>query len=117
MAKSPVHPRRRRFIKLTATGLVVAPLATALLRGNASAADLIKESDPAAVKLKYKADATKAPSARTRRSSATTACSTRARTAPMALALCSRTSSSLPRAGALHGAADTPGRNDMHLTE
>jgi len=60
MAKSPVHPRRRRFIKLTATGLVVAPLA---------------------------------------------------------LALCSRTSSSLPRAGALHGAADTPGRNDMHLTE
>ena len=22
MAKSPVHPRRRRFIKLTATGLV-----------------------------------------------------------------------------------------------
>src|SRR6266446_10465100 len=61
MAKSPIHPRRRRFIKLTATGLIVAPLATALLRGNAAAADMIKESDPAAVKLKYKADATKAP--------------------------------------------------------
>jgi hypothetical protein len=61
MAKSPVHPRRRRFIKLTATGLVVAPFANALLHGNAAAADLIKESDPDAVKLKYKADATKAP--------------------------------------------------------
>ena len=60
MAKSPMHPRRRRFIKLTATGLVAAPFATALLRGNAAAADLIKESDPAAVTLKYKADATKA---------------------------------------------------------
>jgi High potential iron-sulfur protein len=60
MAKSHVHPRRRRFIKLTATGLIVAPFANALLRGNATAADLIKESDPAAVKLKYKADATKA---------------------------------------------------------
>ena len=61
MAISPVHPRRRRFIKLTATGLVVAPFANALLSGNAEAADLVKESDPAAVKLKYKADATKAP--------------------------------------------------------
>ena len=61
MTKSPAHPRRRWFIKLTATGLVVAPFANALLRGNAAAADLIKESDPAAVKLKYKADATKAP--------------------------------------------------------
>jgi hypothetical protein len=61
MAESPVHPKRRRFIKLTATGLVAAPFANALLGGNAAAADLIKESDPAAVKLKYKADATKAP--------------------------------------------------------
>ena len=61
MAESHVHPRRRRFIRLTATGFVVAPLAAALLRGNAAAADMIKESDPAAVKLKYKADATKAP--------------------------------------------------------
>jgi hypothetical protein len=56
-----VHPRRRRFIKLTATGFVVAPFANTLLRGNAAAADMVKESDPDAVKLKYKADATKAP--------------------------------------------------------
>jgi hypothetical protein len=60
MAVSPVHPRRRRFIKLTATGLAVAPFANALQSGNACAADMVKESDPAAVKLKYKADATKA---------------------------------------------------------
>ena len=52
---------RRRFIKISATGFAAAPFANALLRGNAAAADLIKESDPAAVKLKYKADATKAP--------------------------------------------------------
>ncbi len=37
MGKSPMHPRRRRFIKLTATGLVAAPFANALLRGNAAA--------------------------------------------------------------------------------
>ena len=61
MAESHVHPRRRRFIKLTATGFVVAPFANALLGGNAAAAEMVKESDPAAVKLKYKADATKAP--------------------------------------------------------
>lgn len=61
MAESPVHPKRRRFIKLTATGFVAAPFANALLSGNVAAADLIKESDPAAMKLKYKADATKAP--------------------------------------------------------
>jgi hypothetical protein len=61
MAESPVQATRRRFIKLTATGFVAAPFANALLSGNAAAADLIKESDPAAMKLKYKADATKAP--------------------------------------------------------
>ena len=60
MAESHVHPRRRQFIKLTAAGLVVAPFANALLGGNAAAAEMVKESDPAAVKLKYKADATKA---------------------------------------------------------
>ena len=60
MAKPPAHPRRRRFIKLTATGLVIAPFASALLSDNAVAVDVVKESDPAAVKLKYKADATKA---------------------------------------------------------
>jgi hypothetical protein len=61
MAELPIHPKRRRFIKLTVTGLAAAPFTNALLSGNAAAADLINESDPAAVKLKYKADATKAP--------------------------------------------------------
>ena len=61
MANSPVRPLRRRFIKLTATGFIAAPFANALLSGNAAAVDMVKESDPAAVKLKYKADATKAP--------------------------------------------------------
>ena len=61
MANSPTHTTRRRFIKISATGFIAAPFANALLSGNAAAADLIKESDPAAVKLKYKADATKAP--------------------------------------------------------
>jgi High potential iron-sulfur protein len=60
MAESHAYPRRR-FIKLTATAFVVAPFANALLCENAAAADLIKESDPAAVKLKYKEDAAKAP--------------------------------------------------------
>ncbi len=59
MAKSPVRSTRRRFIKLTATGLVVAPFANVML-SEAEAADMVKESDPGAVKLKYKADATKA---------------------------------------------------------
>jgi hypothetical protein len=61
MAKSSVHSTRRRFFKLTATGLVVVPFANAMLGGKAEAADMVKESDPGAVKLKYKADATKAP--------------------------------------------------------
>jgi High potential iron-sulfur protein len=61
MAKPPVHSTRRRFIKLTAAGLVGVPFANAMLGGNAEAADMVKESDPAAAKLKYKADATKAP--------------------------------------------------------
>jgi hypothetical protein len=60
MTKPPAHPRRRRFIKLTASALCVAPFANALLSESTQAADLIKESDPAAVKLSYKADATKA---------------------------------------------------------
>jgi len=51
---------RRRFIRMTAIGLAAAPFANALLSGTASAADLISESDPTAVALKYKADATKA---------------------------------------------------------
>ncbi|MFZ1827745.1 MAG: high-potential iron-sulfur protein [Candidatus Competibacteraceae bacterium] len=51
---------RRRFIRMTAIGLAAAPFAHALLSGTARAADLISESDPTAVALKYKADATKA---------------------------------------------------------
>lgn len=61
MAKSAVHFMRRRFIKLTATSLVAVPFVNAMLARNAEAADMVKESDPGAVKLKYKADATKAP--------------------------------------------------------
>ena len=52
---------RRRFIKLAATGLAAAPVVAALRSGNARAADMVDESDPAAVALKYKSDATKAP--------------------------------------------------------
>lgn len=51
---------RRRFIKLTAIGLAAAPFASALLSGTAEAADLISETDPQAMALGYKADATKA---------------------------------------------------------
>lgn len=61
MNEFPLHPKRRRFIKLTVTGIAAAPFTSALLSGNAAAADMVKESDPDAVKLKYKADATKAP--------------------------------------------------------
>ena len=56
---SSVH--RRRFVKLTAAGLVAAPLANALFSGNATATDMVSESDPKAVALKYKMDATKSP--------------------------------------------------------
>ena len=46
---------RRRFIKITATGF-----AAAVLGSNAArAADALSESDPTAVALKYKMDATK----------------------------------------------------------
>jgi High potential iron-sulfur protein len=60
MTRPPARPTRRRFITLTATGVAVAPFANALLSANAEAADMVKESDPAAFKLKYKADAAKA---------------------------------------------------------
>jgi len=60
MAASAPRPKRRRFIRLTAAGLAAAPFAGALLSQRAAAEELVKESDPAAMKLKYKADATKA---------------------------------------------------------
>ena len=52
---------RRRFIKLTATGIAVAPFASTLLSQTAQAAEMLSESDPTAAALKYKTDATKAP--------------------------------------------------------
>jgi hypothetical protein len=52
--------RRRRIIQFIAAGAVVAPFGSAVLAATAGAADTIKESDPAAVALKYKADASKA---------------------------------------------------------
>ncbi len=50
---------RRHFIELAAVGLVAAPLTTVLFSGRAEAAETVSESDPKAVALKYKADATK----------------------------------------------------------
>lgn len=62
---------RRRFIKLTAIGLAAAPFASALLNTTAKAAEPISETDPQAVGLGYKADATKAE----KRKDATQLCS------------------------------------------
>jgi anaerobic selenocysteine-containing dehydrogenase len=60
MIKPSSHPSRRRFIKISAAGLAVAPFANALLSGTAKAADKVSETDPAAAALSYKMDATKA---------------------------------------------------------
>ena len=52
---------RRRFIKLTVSGLAAAPLAAGLVNQVAQAAPVpVKETDPQATALGYKADATKA---------------------------------------------------------
>ena len=61
MTKNAADTNRRRLIKLTVTGLAAAPFANALFSGSAEAADMVSESDPTAVALKYKMDATKAP--------------------------------------------------------
>jgi hypothetical protein len=53
--------RRRRFIRLTAVGLAVAPLVNVLLCETARADELLSEADPAAKALKYRADATLSP--------------------------------------------------------
>ena len=63
---------RRRFIKLTATGLAAAPFANALFSGTAHAVDRVTETDPQATALGYKMDATKA----TARKDTTATCST-----------------------------------------
>jgi len=60
MTKYAADTNRRRLIKLTVTGLAAAPFANALLSGSAEAVDMVSESDPTAVALKYKMDATKA---------------------------------------------------------
>jgi hypothetical protein len=60
MTKNAADTNRRRIIKLTVTGLAAAPFANALFSGSAEAADMVSESDPTAVALKYKMDATKA---------------------------------------------------------
>jgi len=52
---------RRCFIRIAAAGLVSGPLASVLWSERATAAELVSESDPKAVALKYKADATKSP--------------------------------------------------------
>ena len=54
------HASRRRFFKMTVTGLAAAPFAGALLNGTAKAVDAVTESDPIAAALTYKIDATKA---------------------------------------------------------
>ncbi len=51
---------RRRFIKITATGLAAAPFASGLLSGTAQAVDAVSEADPTAAALGYKMDASKA---------------------------------------------------------
>ena len=61
MTKDPSQSSRRRFIKISTAALAAAPLANVLLSGAAQAADALSESDPTAVALGYKADATKAP--------------------------------------------------------
>jgi hypothetical protein len=71
MTKHAADTNRRRFVKLTVTGLAAAPFTNALLSGSAEAVDMVSESDPTAVALKYKMDATKAPD----RKDATALCS------------------------------------------
>ncbi len=61
MTHHAADTKRRRFIKLSVTGLAAAPFANALFNGSARAAEMVSESDPMAVALKYKMDATKAP--------------------------------------------------------
>jgi high potential iron-sulfur protein len=50
---------RRRFVRITALGLVLGPMTTALLRGEATAAEPVSETEPRAVALKYRRDATR----------------------------------------------------------
>ena len=60
MTKHAADTNRRRFVKLTVTGLAAAPFTNALFSGSAEAVDMVSESDPTAAALKYNMDATKA---------------------------------------------------------
>jgi hypothetical protein len=59
LSTPPAVRGRRRFVNLVLKGWVAAPLANAWLNGEATAADAVEESDPQAVALKYRKDATK----------------------------------------------------------
>ena len=61
MAHDTSNTSRRRFIRIVASGLAAAPLAGALFSHNAQATNAVGESDPIAVALKYKIDATESP--------------------------------------------------------
>ena len=62
-AALPKHGRRR-FIRLAVAGLPAAPFANALMSGTARADDMQDEADPAAVAVKYRADAARSPDRR-----------------------------------------------------
>ena len=49
---------RRRYVILAVRGLVAVPLSNTLISGHATASELVSESDPRAVALKYKMEAT-----------------------------------------------------------
>lgn len=59
MTKRSCFHGRRRFVRLAAAGLVAAPVATVLVSREASAIESVSESDPKAVALKYRRDATR----------------------------------------------------------
>lgn len=54
------RPSRRRFIKSSFISLASTPFAIALMNRSAQAAEAVSESDPTAIALGYKMDATKA---------------------------------------------------------
>ena len=66
MSQTPDTQARRRFLKLAAMGAVAAPIASTLLPRFARADDMphLAESDPTAMALGYKEDATKVDKAK-----------------------------------------------------
>lgn len=61
MTKRSCFHGRRRFVRFAAAGLAAAPLAAALTSRDAAASELVSESDPKAVALKYRMDARTSP--------------------------------------------------------